>query len=60
MGCGVGLYSADAGQGSHRPRSGFGDKTREFDDPIDATRQYSSGKSRVVADRSASVIIHSF
>jgi hypothetical protein len=25
-----------------------------------ATRQYSSGNSRVVADRSASVIIHSF
>ncbi len=28
-------------------------------DPIHATRQYSSGKSSVVADRSASVIIHS-
>jgi hypothetical protein len=29
-------------------------------DPIHATRQYSSGKSRVVADRSASVIIQIF
>jgi hypothetical protein len=29
-------------------------------EPIHATRQYSSGKSSVVADRSASVIIHSF
>jgi hypothetical protein len=28
-------------------------------DPIHATRQYSSGKSSVVADRSASVMIHS-
>jgi hypothetical protein len=31
-----------------------------LDEPIHAARQYSSGKSRVVADRSASVIIHSF
>jgi hypothetical protein len=30
------------------------------DGPIHATRQYSSGKSRVVADRSASVIIQIF
>jgi hypothetical protein len=29
-------------------------------EPIHVTRQYSSGKSSVVADRSASVIIHSF
>jgi hypothetical protein len=29
-------------------------------DPIHATRQYSSGNSSVVADRSASVTIHSF
>jgi len=33
---------------------------KSLDEPIHAPRQYSSGKSRVVADRSASVIIHSF
>jgi len=33
---------------------------KSLDEPIHAPRQYSSGKSSVVADRSASVIIHSF